>query len=316
MRKFNFTTLGCILTGAIVCLGSANALSRPMNDDVIGQDGFLIGRQGADNVRPDTIVKQGQLPDGTRFFIYPDDSKVVIQRAGRGDENAIIAAGNIAADGLDTAVRNQGGVDRIPLYSDANIFCQSALNKQGRVDIRYKLKPCLNNELRQTSYILQHAVLVRLLAAHINNCFAMLAMQGKLPPDVNNVQCIDADFLYGEDLENICIHVDAQPGRVREAEAAVRQCLVALAGEDVTESQINQAKWVCIEKSSISAKVITEAPDAERLLNHARIKRIADSFVVGNTLIDANERSNQFTATVLSVTSDFLTEVFRRTVAD
>lgn len=178
MNQIHFSTLIRILIDVLVWLFATDGFAQSSTNDYIRQDVFFIGLDGGNMLKPDTIVKQGFLSDGTQFFIYPlmqKEKSVSIQRAEKDGKNAIIVAGNVnvalTIDSLEALVKKSGGVNDIPLYTEANILCNHTTSQYGRIDLWYQLKPYMTSELRHIGYSFQHSVLVNLVATHINNYF-------------------------------------------------------------------------------------------------------------------------------------------------
>ncbi len=324
MNQTPFSTLTCIMLNVLVWLLSSNSFAQSSTENCIKQGVFYIGREGGNVLLPDTIVKEGILSDGTRFFIYPIKSQkeesMTIQRAEKTDEHALVVAGNVnvafAIDSLEAIVRKQGGVKSIPLYTEANILCPHKTSQYGRIDIRYQLKPYMTSELRNIGYSRQHSALVNLVAAHINNCFIKLKMDNQMPNGVEDVQCLNTALLSGNDVENLCISVDAKPEMRHEAIEIVKQLLKQLAKDGIIESQLNNAKNVYLEQYNYLKNMMTEGENSERMMQHAHIKRIADAYVVGNPLYNSEEESRRLLSNVVTVNTDFITEVLRQTIKE
>lgn len=324
MNQTPFSTLICIMLNVLVWLLSSNSFAQSSTENFIKQGVFYIGREGGNILLPDTIVKEGILSDGTRFFIYPIKSQkeesMTIQRAEKADEHAVIVAGNVnialAIDSLEAIVRKRGGVNSIPLYKEVNILCPDKMSQYGIIDIRYQLKPYMTSELRNIGYYLQHSALVNLVATLINNYFVKLRMDNRMPNGVDDVQCLNTALLSGNDVENLCISVDAKHEMRHEAIETVKQLLKQLAKEGITESQLNNAKNVYLEQYNYLKNMMTEAENSERIMQHAHIKRIADAYVVGNPQYNFEEESRRLLSNVVTVNTDFITEVLRQTIKE
>ncbi len=322
MNQTPFSLLICILLNVLVWLLSSKSFAQSSTENYIKQGVFYIGCEDSSIMQPDTIVKKGILSDGTRFFFYPITSQkeesMTIQLAEKAGEHAFVVAGNVnvalAIDSLEALVSEPGGVNSIPLYTEANILCPTSL--YGRIDIRYQLKLSMTSELRNIGYSLQHSVLVNLVATYINNYFVKLRIDNQMPDGVKDVQCLNTTLLSGNDIENLCICIDANPEMRHKAIEAVKQLLKQLAEEGITESELNNAKNIYLEQYNYIRKMLTEGTNTGFMMQHAHIKRIADAYILGNPLYDAEEVSRKLISNVVTINSEFLTEVFRQTIKE
>lgn len=299
MNQTHFSTITCILLNVLVWLLSSNSFAQSSTEDCINQGVFYIGCERGTVLQPDTIVKEGVLADGTRFFIYPktsqEEESITIQRAEKADEHALVVAGNVnvalAIDSLETIVKKTGGVNTIPLYTEANILCSSAMGQYERIDIRYKLKPYMTSELRNIGYSLQHSALVNLIATYINNYFINLRIDNQMPDGVEDVHCLNTTLLSGNDVENLCICVAAKPEIRHEAIETIKQLLKRLADEGIDENQLNNAKNIYLEQYDYFKKMMTGDPKTDYIIQHAHIKRIADAYILGNHCMIPKKRA-------------------------
>lgn len=157
MNQTSISMLICILLDMLMWLFSCNSFAQSSTTTCIKQGVFYIGREGGNVLQPDTIVKDGVLSDGTRFFIYPitnqKEKSMTIQRAEKADEHVLIIVGNVnialTIDSLEALVRKTGGINTIPLYTEANLLCPYKPSPYGRIDIRYQIKPYMTPELRK-----------------------------------------------------------------------------------------------------------------------------------------------------------------------
>lgn len=325
MYQNPFSIIICIMFDLLIWLFPCNTFAQSSTKDYIKQDVFYIGLENGCILQPDTIVKQGLLSDGTRFFIYPisnqKNESMTIHRAEKENgERALIVAGkvNIALmiDSLEALVKTPERIFSVPLYTDANILCPNKTKLYGRIDLRYQLKPYMTSELRQAGFSLQHSALVNLVATHINNSFIKLKVEGKMPSGVNDVYCLNTAFLSGNDIENLCIYVETKPGLRHEAIKAVKECLKQIAQEGISETLLNHAKQIYLEQYNNLNRIMTYDENIECLMQHTHIKRIADAYMLGNPLCESEEESKKLINNVVTVNSEFITEVLRKTIEE
>lgn len=316
-------------------------------EDYVSQDGFYFSREGGSVVPTDTALWQGFLSDGTRYFVYrnaredyaPDSC--IIQRAIRDGEQALIVVGNInpvlAIDELEAIVqipdsvtidsidyqkgiirlekilRQSNGIEKIPLYTEANYYRFGGMPSQyqGRIDFRIPIIPAVHPDLRPTSFSLQHFANYCLLSLYVDYKLMTLKANHALPESIEDVEVYPNLLLDGKDRECLCFHIEAKAGKEEQAKGDLKRCLEMAAREECTELQLNLLRENFRQMAQL---YYFDLYGGSQLGNHAIIKRIADAYVLGNELYEYKAEGEKLISSSACCYTEFINAMYEATI--
>lgn len=292
-------------------------------EDYVCQDGFYFSRDGGAVIPNDTALHRGVLSDGTHFLSYRnehqdfDHDSVIVQRVVSDAEQTLIIIGDIeyqqAIRRLEEIVQNADSLQKIPLYSEANIYRFGGVmtQYQDRIDLRIPIIPAVHPELRTSSFSNQHFANFCLLSLYIDHKLTKLKSGKGLPESIEDITVYPNLLLDGKDRECLCFHIEAKPGKEELARTEIRRCLELFVHEPCIEVELNMLRENF--RRMVRFTYFNSLKNAA-LDNQAILKRVADAYILGNEYYDFKSEGEHLIAASAACYSEFINAMYEATI--